>query len=319
MEIRRTEREMLPEIGRIYEACRQVMHSRGLQQWLNGYPAVSDIEADMAKGESYMLTDGDRAVGCAAILLNGEPTYAVIEGKWLTDGRYGTIHRVAVDPEYHSKGIGAEFIRGLAGIVEEAGLPSVRIDTHENNRPMRRTLLSLGFTECGIIHLADGAPRIAYERVFREPVIRPAARRDWEALREMLGEFYNSDAVLQPIKESCHQRNFEESLRPDGMLKTFIFEDNGQPVGFAELALNWSTEVGGRTVWIEDLYIREEYRGKGIGSAFFRRLKHDFDGTTLRYRLEVEDYNLGARRLYEREGFTVLPYMQMIRDNSELI
>ena len=41
--------------------------------------------------------------------------------------------------------------------------PHLRIDTHENNRPMRHLCESRGFTQCGIIYVDDGSPRIAFD------------------------------------------------------------------------------------------------------------------------------------------------------------
>ena len=168
--------------------------------------------------------------------------------------------------------------------------------------------------ECGTIYLADGDPRIAYERILSEPVIRPVTQRDREVYLRFAEDFYSTDAVLRPIPAEYHERNFAEIVRPDGQLRAFLFEVSGKPAGFAQFSLGWSAEVGGRMVWVEDIYVLAEFRGHGIGSAFFRRLFHDYDGSACRYRLEVEADNEGAQRLYGRMSFEELPYMQMIRD-----
>ena len=49
----------------------------------------------------------------------------------------------------------------------------LRIDTHENNAPMRGLLRKLGFVQCGTVHLADGSPRLAFERVCAAPFACP--------------------------------------------------------------------------------------------------------------------------------------------------
>ena len=314
MTVRKTRREDFPAVLKIYEDCRTVMHGRGLQQWLNGYPGEKDLEADCAAGTSYVLMDGDRVAGCAAVILTGEPSYARIAGSWRTEEPYAAIHRVGVDPALHGKGIGADFLRALERIAGRAGMPSVRIDTHHDNAPMRRTLLSLGFAECGVIRLEDGSPRVAYERLLSEPVVRPAVPRDRSLYLTLAEEFYGSDAVLSPLPSAFHERNFDEILRPEGQLRAYLFEAEGKPAGFAQFSLNWSTEAGGRTIWIEDVYVRKDFRGHGIGSAFFRRLEFDYGASAHRYRLEVEEDNEAARRLYERLGYRVLPYLQMYRD-----
>ena len=41
---------------------------------------------------------------------------------------------------------------------------NIKIDTHENNIPMKKCLLRNGFEYCGIIYLANGESRIAYQK-----------------------------------------------------------------------------------------------------------------------------------------------------------
>ena len=67
-------------------------------------------------------------------------------------------------------------------------------------------------------------------------------------------------------------------------------------------------------IWVEELYVRPQYQGRGLGGAFFRFLEETYAGQAARIRLEVEPDNDGARRLYGRVGFEELPYMQMCRD-----
>ena len=54
---------------------------------------------------------------------------------------------------------------GAAVAFAAARYPHLRIDTHQNNRPMRTLIPRAGFAYCGVIHLADGSPRLAYERL----------------------------------------------------------------------------------------------------------------------------------------------------------
>lgn len=75
------------------------------------------------------------------------------------------------------------------------------------------------------------------------------------------------------------------------------------------IAKSFSTEFGKLCIWIEDLYIREQYRGLGIGSSFFTFLEEKYPGTL--FRLEVEEENERAVKVYTKRGFTVLPYMEM--------
>ena len=92
-----------------------------------------------------------------ALLPSPEPTYDRIDGAWLTDEPYGVIHRMASYPDVH--GIFSAVIDYAA-----ARYPRLRIDTHRDNRIMRNLIEKHGFTYCGVIRLADGSPRLAYER-----------------------------------------------------------------------------------------------------------------------------------------------------------
>ena len=90
------------------------------------------------------------------------------------------------------------------------------------------------------------------------------------------------------------------------------FEEDGAPCGFALLSKTFSQEAGGVSVTIEEIYIDEVFRGKGLATAFFDYLKA-LPGIA-RLRIEVEDDNEGAKRLYRRMGFELLPYLQMVID-----
>ena len=84
--------------------------------------------------------------------------HRIYEGEWLSDAPYSVIHRIAV--KYHGRGI-------IDFCFEECfkRFPSIRIDTHEDNIPMQKCLSRCGFKYCGIIYLADGAKRLAYQKI----------------------------------------------------------------------------------------------------------------------------------------------------------
>ena len=128
-------------------------------QWPVGYPSVEQIRRDIASGHSYVCEEAglEGLVGTFYFAEEEEPTYEHIEGKWLDDAPYGVIHRLASDGR----------VKGLAGKVlvwASARCANLRIDTHEANRTMLRLLERNGFTLCGTIYVADGSPRLAFQR-----------------------------------------------------------------------------------------------------------------------------------------------------------
>ena len=103
-----------------------------------------------------MIYDETGIHGVFALFDGAEPTYAHIEeGEWLNDEPYVTIHRLAGDGRVHGLfQCAAEHCKLLS--------PNVRVDTHANNTTMQRLIEKSGFKKCGIIHVRDGSPRIAY-------------------------------------------------------------------------------------------------------------------------------------------------------------
>ena len=75
------------------------------------------------------------------------------------------------------------------------------------------------------------------------------------------------------------------------------------------IAKSFSTEFGKSCIWIEDLYIKEDCRGLGLGNMLMEFITQNY--TDCIFRLEVEEENERAVKLYKKCGFTVLPYMEM--------
>ena len=98
-------------------------------------------------------------------------------------------------------------------------------------------------------------------------------------------------------------------------LEGYVFEEDETILGYAMVAKSFSTEYGKPCVWIEDLYLKSEYRGEGTGSRFLRLMEEKYPGSV--FRLEVEEENERAVRLYRQCGFDVLPYMEMKKVCSE--
>ena len=64
-----------------------------------------------------------------------------------------------------------------------------------------------------------------------------------------------------------------------------------------------------------EMYLRPDYRGRGVASGFFRWLKEHLPAA--RYRLEAEANNKGAIALYRRLGYDPLNYLQFIKEPRE--
>lgn len=160
MQIRPAVREDFPFILRVYERARAYMKETGNPtQWGDSWPTAKRLEKDLAEGLLYAVTEGGHAVGFFAMMAGPEPTYLSIEqGAWLNDEPYLVLHRIASSGE--CRGVLNEILA-----FAESRTGNVRIDTHGNNRIMQHLLEKAGYTKCGIIHVEDGSPRIAYQKV----------------------------------------------------------------------------------------------------------------------------------------------------------
>lgn len=164
MEIRHSTEADFGRMMEIYRHARRFMAEHGNpNQWgPTNWPPEALIHRDIARGCSYVCTEGGKVVG--TFFFNRgkdiEPTYAVIEnGAWLNDGPYGVIHRLAGDGSV--KGIGAFCINWA---LEQCG--HLRVDTHGDNKVMQSLLAKLGLTHCGTIYVEeDNYPRMAYEKI----------------------------------------------------------------------------------------------------------------------------------------------------------
>lgn len=142
-------------------------------------------------------------------------------------------------------------------------------------------------------------------------MIRLMTREDKEAVIEMMRVFYASPAVLSNGSQEIFENDVENCVNDSPYLEGYIFEEAGVIQGYGMVAKSFSTEFGKPCMWIEDAYVKEEYRGKGIGSRFLRYVAKKYPEALLR--LEVEEENERAIHTYKKCGFEVLPYMEMKR------
>lgn len=145
-------------------------------------------------------------------------------------------------------------------------------------------------------------------------MIRDVRQEDYQEYLAMSRDFYSGGAALHPVPEENFKETFRRCLAGDPFCRLLMLEHEGKTAGYALLALTYSNEVGGLCVWVDEVFVKEDYRSCGLGRAFFAWLRQTYDSTAKRYRLEVCASNQGAARLYARLGFEPLAYEQMILD-----
>lgn len=156
LQIRKSTIDDLDELKDLFSYARKNMKENGNpNQWKNDRPSVDLVINDINNSNSYVVLDDDKIVGTFTFIIGIEPTYIDIDGKWLNDSKYGTIHRIAS----RSKGIFDEMMK----YVSEYNV-DIRIDTHRDNKPMLHLIEKHGFKYCGIIIVDDGTERLAFHK-----------------------------------------------------------------------------------------------------------------------------------------------------------
>ena len=144
--------------------------------------------------------------------------------------------------------------------------------------------------------------------------VRPMTDADRHECIPMVLQLYDSPAVHHPVDRKILERAFDDAVGENPHICGFVLEQAGKTAGFAYLTFFYSCEVAGNVIMIEELFIKEEYRGQGLGQQFFDWLYAAYPNA-VRFRLEITPDNR-AVHLYRRNGFRELNYGQMVFDRQ---
>lgn len=139
-------------------------------------------------------------------------------------------------------------------------------------------------------------------------MIRKFVPEDREDYIRFSTEFYNSSAVDKPVPREHFEQGFDEMMRSDVYVQGYMLVCDGNNVGYCVTMKTYSVEAGGLTIWIDELFVLEEYRSKGLGRELFKYIEENGDKKLRRIRLEVELENGRAISLYKKMGFEPAPY-----------
>lgn len=94
-----------------------------------------------------------------------------------------------------------------------------------------------------------------------------------------------------------------------------MLEEEGKIVGYLLLAITWSNEAGGIVVWLEELFFKGSFRGKGYGTQVFAWVEKEYPHAK-RFRLEAAYNNEKAIALYKRLGYEEMKYYPMVKERQ---
>jgi GNAT superfamily N-acetyltransferase len=150
-------------------------------------------------------------------------------------------------------------------------------------------------------------------------VIRPATPGDVApifGLMVELAEFENLMHLFVATEAGVHDALFG----PRPAVEALVAEDNGQIVGSALFFHNYSTFLGRRGLYLEDLYVKPGTRGSGLGTRMLKALAAiAVERQCGRFEWTVLDWNVNAIGFYEKMGATVLPDWRIVRITGDAL
>lgn len=133
---------------------------------------------------------------------------------------------------------------------------------------------------------------------------KPIAQQDIEVLITLMEEFYGIDNY--PINIEKTKKLVKEFIVNDALGSGWLILHNGQPVGYVILTFVFSFEYGGRIAFLDELYLRNEARGLGLGKQaldFIHDRAVEMDIKIIY--LEIEGHNNVARSLYLSKNYEI--------------
>ena len=165
---RTAEKKDLEQIVSLIANARKYIASQGIDQWQDGYPEPEVLEGDMDSRIGVVFEEDGNICAYMALMDIPEPVYDALEGEWLSDAPYATVHRMAIDESHRGKGVSTAMLAYAEDYARKGGLSSLRLDTHRGNKAMRGLLEKSGFSCCGEVKypVSAGDPiRVAYEKI----------------------------------------------------------------------------------------------------------------------------------------------------------
>ncbi len=143
--------------------------------------------------------------------------------------------------------------------------------------------------------------------------LRPAGRADLETLIGFMRVYYQYDRI--EFDEEIARDALQGLVGADHLGRAWLIVQDGLEIGYIVTAFGYSLEFGGREANIDEFFIQEGYRGKGVGTQTLRQVEARLKEMGIAaIHLEVEQENTSAQAFYRSLGFTSRPrFMNMTK------
>ena len=126
---------------------------------------------------------------------------------------------------------------------------------------------------------------------------------DYSELKDMISGLYSEDPPSVPMAEEKILKTVKELTHNPAKGQIIIFRVNNEIAGYGIIIFFWSNEYGGNILYIDELFVKQAWRSKKIGTEFFNYLYKTFRDEVVALKLEVTPRNVRARKYYETLEF----------------
>ena len=133
---------------------------------------------------------------------------------------------------------------------------------------------------------------------------KSATLADEVILMSLRREFTEFESFPNPLDETTNRAVLRQLIENEQFGKIWLISINGESAGYIILAYGYSLEYAGRDALIDELYVREKFRGFGIGKQTLQFVEDYCHSVNIRaVHLEVDRTNIAAKTLYHKNGF----------------
>ncbi|OJJ22751.1 GNAT family N-acetyltransferase [Roseofilum reptotaenium AO1-A] len=131
---------------------------------------------------------------------------------------------------------------------------------------------------------------------------RPAELTDLEIILQLVQEFHHSEKL--DFDEKLDAQALEQLISDSSLGELFLIQQDDEIIGYVIVAWGYSLEFRGRDAFIDEFYLRSQYRQQGIGTQTLSFVEKTCQELGIQaVHLEVDFENPDAQRLYHRVGY----------------
>ena len=135
--------------------------------------------------------------------------------------------------------------------------------------------------------------------------IQKATLEDKESLNDLLKRQFDEHKIVYTAE--IIDAAVLEMIERNDLGSFLVAKEKDLVIGFAAISYVWTLEHGGKSAWLDELYVLPEHRSRGVGSALVERAVEEVQREGCKaIDLEVEEERGRAELLYERKGFKKL-------------